>query len=215
MSCLLALLLIDASERTRGDDRDYWNQQIVEGPAIGRWKPWFYADTRTGLETGRWTGYVLSPRMRYALTDHLNAEAHYSWVSTRGPGSGLVGQHRAELELNPHRRFGERWTAILRNRLESRWIEGHDGVDLRARHRLHVEYALQGMGPWTSVFLQEEVFVELGSGRVTENRLVPLGFGFRLGKHAGLRLYYAWRPIRTTERWHDTHFLASQMVWRF
>lgn len=197
------------------DEWDYWNQQVVEGPSVGRWKPWFYADTRTGLETGEMTGYVLSPRIRYALADGLNAEAHYSWVSTRNAAGEYVDQHRAEFELNPNWRLGKRWTAVLRNRVEVRWIENRTGVSPRTRHRLHLEYAVEGMGPLTSLFWEDEAIFEYDGIHLSENRLVPLGLGFRLGKHANLKLYYTWRPLKLKSGWEDTHFLASQVVWKF
>jgi len=199
----------------RADDWDYWNQQVVEGPKLGRWTPWFYADTRTGLETGRTTGYVLSPRVRYQLADGLNAEAHYSWVSTRNSRGEFIDQHRAEFELNPNWRLGTNLLVVLRNRVEVRWIENQTGVSPRTRHRLHVEYALHGMGPLTSVFFQNEAIFEYDGFRLSEDRLVPLGLGFRLGSHANLRVYYCWRPLHLQSGWHDTQFVATQVTWKF
>lgn len=199
----------------RADEWDHWNQQIVDGPKLGRWKPWFYADTRTGLETGEMTGYVLSPRIRYALAEGLNAEVHYSWVSTRNAAGEYIDQHRAEFELNPNWRLGKRWTAVFRNRVEVRWIENQTGINPRTRHRLHLEYAVEGMGPLTSLFWEEEAIFEYNGVHLSENRLVPFGLGFRLGEHAGLRLYYTWRPLKLKNGWEDTHFLASQVVWKF
>jgi len=197
------------------DEWDYWNQQIVEGPRLGRWTPWLYADTRTGLESGRMTGHVLSPRIRYSLGDGLNAEAHYSWVSIRSASGEHLDQHRAEFELNPNWKPTPRLTVVLRNRVEVRWLEGQSGIDPRTRHRLHVEYALQRLGPWTSVFFQEEAILEYDGLHLAENRLVPLGLGFRPGENASLKVYYTWRPMRLRAGWQDTHFIASQVTWRF
>lgn len=199
----------------RADEWDYWNQQIVEGPRLGRWTPWFYADTRTGLETGRMTGYVLSPRVRYRLNEGLNAEAHYSWVSTRNTAGEYIDQHRAEFELNPRWNLSPHLFVVVRNRVEVRWIENQTGVSPRTRHRLHVEYALQRAGPLTSLFFENESIFEYDGFRLGENRLVPLGLGFRLGDHANLRLYYTWRPLHLKSGWQDNHFIASQLVWKF
>jgi hypothetical protein len=105
--------------------------------------------------------------------------------------------------------------AVVRNRVEVRWIENQTGVSPRTRHRLHVEYALHGAGPLTSVFLENESIFEYDGFRLSENRLVPLGLGFRLGDHANLRLYYTWRPLHLKSGWQDNHFIASQLVWKF
>lgn len=156
--------------------------------------------------------YRLTPRLIVDPSRYLRTTLGYTYLPTRLSDSDeFIDQHRLELELTPRWPVNDRLTFELRNRLEIRWIEGLSGTNERSRHRLGARYRVREAGFFRSVFLSDEVIYDFDRGDVSQNRLVPLGFGFHLSRKTGFNFYYMLQSFQVSGRWSHAHVLGTHL----
>jgi hypothetical protein len=112
-----------------------------------------------------------------------------------------LNQHRAEFQLNPHTKLGERYTLSFRNRLELRWHENADNREERTRHRLRFHVLTPELGLLRAMYFSNELFYDFERGIVSENRLVPLGLNVWPTQQIGLRAFFMLRSIHEAGGW--------------
>lgn len=173
---------------------------------VGTAEARFYEDSRELLQ------YRLTPRLVVDPSRYLRTTVGYTYLPTRrSDADEFIDQHRLEIELTPRWPVNDRLTLELRNRLEVRWIEGLDGTNERSRHRLGASYRLRDTGLLRSVFARDEVILNLDLADVTQNRLVPLGIGFRLGEKVGFNLYYMLQSFQRPDGWSHAHIIGTHL----
>lgn len=158
-------------------------------------------------------GYYVSQKLTYDALPHLQLGINGSRLETEVPDTS-GGEHRsavwrAEFDVTPQVRLGERWSIQVRNRAEFRWPEGSAAPVFRSRHRLALTYRLENAGPLTGLYSYYEYIHDWDLGRDGEHRVTPLGFEWRLFEGVKLRTGYEWRTRIAGGRWQDSHiFLA-------
>jgi hypothetical protein len=136
----------------------------------------------------------------------------YRYTEAKTPAGDWRHQHRGEFQVTPHFQLHERLSVSLRNRLELRWNEGAGDVNEVSRHRLQFSLATPEWRPVRSVYISNEIFHNYDRGRISENRLVPLGLRFRLHEKANLRVFYMIRSVRGADEWRHVHVLGTGLA---
>jgi hypothetical protein len=173
----------------------------------------------------------LTTSLHFRITDDISTLSHWrlgqevkvdplAWLSVgaalrRSESKNSAGawryQHRAELELNPHWRLGERIRLNLRNRLEVQQRQGSSDLSERLRHRLRLSFQTSKTATLRELYAENEVLHRFDRGMITENRAVPLGLNLRLPAGAGLRTYYMLRSVRGSTTWRHEHIVGSSL----
>lgn len=200
-----ALALVAAP--TRAGDLQLWQWVTIDFFKNDRWRLYLYGDNRIGDDLSSAYLQIASPRVTWSAFDHLDLGLGYAWLNI-DPLSGAddFWQHRAEFEFNPKIRSGP-WSFHNRNRLELRWDDGRGRRRPRLRNRLQIMFNLdhgENPGLFTHLYANNEFFFDLSSGEYVENRLIPLGIGFRLSRSATLNLFVMMQSLNGPGGWtHD------------
>lgn len=126
---------------------------------------------------------ILRPAVGYRILPSLVAHLGYAWVPTWREGEPpRTDEHRIWQQLVLSGKPLDGASVLVRPRVEQRWVDGADGVAMRARLFLRADYDL-GESPWLSV-VWNETFFHLNDaawgpqGGFDQNRLF-LGAGIR------------------------------------
>ncbi|MBM3458593.1 MAG: DUF2490 domain-containing protein [Armatimonadetes bacterium] len=159
---LLALALLAGPGRAaRADDNDsqQWTLITVQKSLSPRWKLYFEVQPRHGSDVGGIELLVLRPAIGYQLTPKLSVWQGYGWTRLLTPR--FVGEHRSFQQLLYEDSFG-RMAFTNRFRLEERFLDGLDGVSLRARYMVRLSYPISRDRRWSLVGY-DELFWNLNS----------------------------------------------------
>ncbi len=154
--------------------------------------------------------YLITPQISWQANEHLQAGMAYTLLGVRDT-AGFNNDHRLELELNPHWELAD-WVRLdLRNRLEVRFREGPGNGTERTRHRLQFSFPLYHTGALKSLFVNNEVFLDLDRHQYNQNRLTPLGVSIRLSEHSQMRVFYMLQSTRLRADWDHAHALGTHL----
>ncbi len=137
--CLLALLLAPLPARASTDGQ-LWLNMLAQGSISGDLIFWFDASGRFSDDASRLGQTLFRGAIGTRVSPNLSLVAGYVHVrTTPRTGAGTVEHRGWQQALYPIIR-GERAQLIGRTRLEQRWLDGGDGMSLRARQlfRLNV-----------------------------------------------------------------------------
>ena len=158
---LLALgLAAPASSQTVTDER-VWTGFTAQG-RLGAGSPWRWSsDSLIRARDGVHTLDFLAERVLISrdLTRGSSAGIGYAYGAGFLASGGTQGEHRF---LQQYMWNGGGRTLSLRSRVEERFIEGNDGVLLRARQQVRVNWPLSAAGQLQFV-ASEEVFFDANS----------------------------------------------------
>lgn len=203
-------VLLGGVPRLWADDLQGWHRVSFSVWQKGRWEAQFSAEGRWMEDSSRLHEYLFTPQITWQANEHLQAGMAYTLLGVRD-ATGFNSDHRLELELNPHWELAE-WVRLdLRNRLEVRFREGPGNGTERTRHRVQFSIPLHHTGALKSLFVNNEVFLDLDHHQFNQNRLTPLGLSFRLNEHAQLRLFYLLQSTRTRADWNHAHALGTHL----
>jgi hypothetical protein len=154
---------------------------------------------------------TISQRLQFDPRPWLGLSLNYTYVHTLPLGAEyFVDTHRPEIEITPRwKLLGLDWE--LRNRLELRYTEGVGEVRPRLRHRLQGTLPLKDMGRLGALVFSNEVFYDTTLDRISENRLLPLSFSFKLSPHATLITGYGIQSLRSKDEWVQSNIIVSTM----
>lgn len=163
--------------------------------------------------------YLVSPQLKYDLTEHLTLGMNYSYVNLKifNPAAGreeFKFHHRLELEVNPHWNLGEWLLITTMNRYEFRWVEDAGSHNPRVRHRTQLEFPLKDPQPLRSFYVSSEFFYDINDHRYNENWTVPLGVKFKISSKVSLSTYYMIQS-RLTDAWTTTQIIGTNMFVNF
>jgi len=156
---ILAFALLFASTIPRGaeaveGDGQVWMQGIVRVALPGRFRLWLEAQPRVGGDGIR--QLLLRPAIGWQVTPSWTIWQGYGFTPSFQPWRS---ENRLYQESLLDHSFGA-LRMINRTRLEERFIEGVDGVSLRARHLLRFTHPIDGARRWF-VALSDEAFATL------------------------------------------------------
>jgi hypothetical protein len=193
-------------EAWAGDQVQAWYQSAVWLRLDPRWSVGSYQEARLNDGAGELHTWIVSPRIRYELDPRFHLQVNTSWVEALNAAqSRRVDSFRVELEANPNFSVGDRLHFTLRNRVEWRWLEGGDVFNTRIRLRPQLDWIVARSGVFRGFYANNEFFYDFTPGRVTENRLVPLGLVLRPSEAVELRVFYLWRRVLGGGDWFTYH----------
>jgi hypothetical protein len=189
---------------------EWWAWTSIEFWRSDRAKAWLFAGNRLDTQDGPYV-QIVSPRFKYEVLPWLDIATGQSVLSIENVRTEeRTTQWRPELELNPHFRLGPRLSVELRNRMEWRWNDGESFTTHRSRHRVQFGYSLrEPFGPLTRVFANNEWIIDLHRHQWAENRVVPAGLTFHLGKEADLDVFYMVLSSHTASHWRHESVLGT------
>ncbi|MCB1279144.1 DUF2490 domain-containing protein [Prosthecobacter sp.] len=205
---LLSVLPLQADE--------WWAWNMVEFYHEPPWTAGLFMGNRADTEDGSYV-QIVSPRAKYAVLPWLDLGLGLSTLSIENPNTHFrYEQLRPELEINPKFDLTKDLRLDWRNRMEWRKNENTAFTTHRTRHRLQLNWTLpQPVGPLTRVFVSNEWLADLHRGEWSENRLVPLGLTFNLGKNTDLDLFYMVCSSRPKTEWTHESVLGTYLRVRF
>ena len=217
--CLLLLSLTLPALPTKADE-----SLARFGVSLKPWRTEKFESTSYGefqlSDSSRNPTFVMfSQRFHWWATTNLAIGPGYTYVlkAKHDDDTGLEPYkytHRAEFEVNP--RWKRDWGMItLRNRVEYRWIEDEGRNNTRSRHRAEFSFPLKRHGPLTEFFTSTELFYDYRANQLSEHRLVPAGFGWKLSEHATLRTFYMLQSPHHPPDWTHNHVLYTQLLLTF
>lgn len=195
---------------SRADDAQFWQWATIDLHKNENWRLYLYADNRIGDDVSDAYLQILSPRVKWSAHENFDFGLGYAWLNINPLlGGEEFWQHRAEFEFNPKFTTGP-WSFHNRNRMELRWNNGEGKRRPRLRNRLQVKYRLdKGLAPLTYLYVNNEFFFDLSVGRFSENRLVPLGIGFKLTENTTLNLFYMRQSIQGRNDWRHANVAGT------
>lgn len=191
-----------------------WNIKVVDTRCVDLIQ---YGEVHVSDHAPAPLQYQLSERVAFDPWKSLGFALGYTYLS-RQVHHGLLdawddtATHRFEVEVNPRWDLGKGVKLSLRNRFEERWIEDKPGTYPRSRHRLELAVPLRKASPVSEVFTYVEPFVDWRTGEVSQTRVVPLGWTFRLSRQLSLRTYYAWQTFQNGADHYNEHMLWTQWL---
>jgi hypothetical protein len=195
---VIVLALVVAVVSARGQEADYQYRAAANVSLfdVGRFNFTTYGEASWSSGETRPFAYLVSPRLSYRLTEWLTTGVNYTFIeaSVLDAATGSVDRvdsQRAEFELNPGFRLGERFRFRLRNRYEHRWL-ANGTQDDRTRLRFEFYWETPQWKPLKEIYAFDEVFIDWTNTRVSINRVMPLGLNWRLAERVGLRTFYFW-----------------------
>jgi hypothetical protein len=194
---------------------EWWAWTFLEMPRPP-WSGGIFMANRMDTDDASYVQLV-SPRVKYAVTPWLDLGLNLSYLEITPPATGdTYHQIRPELELNPKVDLTRQLRLEWRNRMEWRKNEGEDLTISRTRHRLQLAWTLPApAGPLTRVFINDEWFFDLHLRHGVENRVVPLGFTFKLASWSDLDCFYMIDSTRTPDGWRHESVIGTYLRLRF
>jgi Protein of unknown function (DUF2490) len=207
---LVAGMLMQAAPWARADAQaQVWYQSQIFHRLSQRWSVGNYAEARVNDGVGDLHTWILSPRVRYDLTSHVQLQLNTSWVGALNAGQTRnVDSFRLELEANPRLELSRHFQISMRNRFEWRWLDGGDEYNTRIRIRPQLDWTLARTGLFRGLYASNEVFYDFDQDRVSENRLVPLGAVFRPSEALEIRVFHLWRRTLGGTTWFNYHAIG-------
>jgi hypothetical protein len=204
---LVAGVLTQTSSGARADDQaQAWYQSQIFYRLSPHWSVGNYAEARLNDGVGELHTWMISPRVRYDLTSHLQLQFNTSWVEAfNAPQTRKVDSFRLEVEVNPRLELTRDLQFSMRNRFEWRWMEGGEDYNTRARIRPQLDWTISRTGLFRGLYANNEVIYDFDLDRVTENRLVPLGVVLRPSEALEVRVFHMGRRTLGGNTWFDYH----------
>jgi hypothetical protein len=214
-SFLAGLLMLGAS--ARADEAHYRSELYVKLVSTKRVDFTVWGQVGFSDSTPNPNRYLAGPKLAFNVLENLAVGVNYSYFERQlfNPlthDSQAVGDHRAEVEINPHWTFQDGVQLNLRNRWEHRWFVNSHLENDRSRHRIELVFPMKRTGALTDVFTQAEGFWDYDRGVTSEWRIVPLGLTFRLAPQLRFRTFYMWHQTQPPSGWQNAHVFYTQIL---
>ena len=209
-------ILFAAIAPGRADQLQGWYQNTIWKRLNDQWSVGNYAEARVNDGLGDLHTWILSPRVRYDLHPRLQLQLNTTWVEAlNGPQTRSVDSFRLEFEANPNVKLYESVEYSMRNRFEWRRLDNGDAFTTRIRMRPQFDWVMARSGVFRGLYANNEVFYDFTQGRITENRLIPLGAVFRPSPELELRVFHLWRRTLAGTQWFDYQALGVLATYTF
>jgi hypothetical protein len=143
----------------------------------------------------------------------LRAGVAYRYTESKNSLGDWQFQHRNDLQLTPHWKLDKWGSMSLRNRLELRWNQNTSEMNIRSRHRMQVNISTPQWRPLQAIYINNEVFHDFDLGKISENRVVPLGLRLQWNDKTNYRLFYMLRSARSTHQWRHDHIVGIGLIY--
>ena len=155
---------------------------------------------------------LISEQLQFKMSDTLAFEFHYSCIHERAVVSNSVWrwQHRLEMEFNKTFIFLCKNQILTRNRLEIRRIEKNPKTLYRLRQRTAFIVPISDKGSLRAYSLHNEIFYDLSSRRLTQNRFSPCTLTFNLDL-IELDLFLMLRYFLHENGWYQSFVVGTQI----
>lgn len=209
-------ILFAAIAPGRADQLQGWYQSTIWKRLNDQWSVGNYAEARVNDGLGDLHTWIVSPRVRYDLHPRLQLQLNTTWVEAlNGPQTRSVDSFRLEFEANPNVKLSESVEYSMRNRFEWRRLDNGDAFNTRIRMRPQFDWVMARSGVFRGLYANNEVFYDFTQGRITENRLIPLGAVFRPSPELELRVFHLWRKTLAGTQWFDHQALGVLATYTF
>lgn len=217
----MLLTVIFPFETVQGeDDFQYWSRyqvKLLDTEHIDFVNFWEFRAFEDASDVGLW---YTSQKLIFDYFKNLQFGLNYTYLENESasPRSGKVHskyQHRLELEANPHWKWGD-WLRIdNRNRVEFRWIQDKGSDNGRYRQRWQVSVPVKNIPKVQKIYANNEVFWLFETGKVNENRLIPLGVSFKVTEKSSLSLFYMIQSRKRGGNWTSNQILGTFLSFKF
>ena len=216
---LIALLAPPATAALAGppDDFQYRSRLDLRWLDTTNWVATTWGEMRWTHDASRFTNWRVSQSLQYNPSPALTFGVGYTFIEQDGFDSiaqsdAFRDTHRAEFDVIPRFQLADDLRLNWRVRFENRWIDGRGGWNPQFRTKPELVFALHGAGPLAEVFASDEIFYDLKQDLFAENRFIPAGLSWSLGRHARLRIYYLLDSVNGANGWVNLHVLQTQLT---
>jgi hypothetical protein len=215
--CSLYLLIASSAFAEFDDDARLWQTLGITFHEDASWKVTAVAQSRL-FDEGKFLGVrLVAPTLEYKVHPNVNIGATYLLEDARSePGADFTRLHIFWLHVSPHWQIGNKVNFSMRHVLGLRAIESAADTTI-SRHRFNLDYRVENGGCLVGVGVGTEVFYNYDTGRVFENRLIPLKLSFKVLANTKLSLYYMAQSklYPGTSSWETAHVFGQSVSYKF
>lgn len=146
------------------------------------------------------------------LLPNLDVEAHYTLIYRKPRGGTSYGFiNRIELEANPFLHLSSDWLLKWRNRLMFLSVPKTSKIISVFSHRVDLVRPLADSGPLVALRCFDELYFNITSNQMTQNRLIPLQLTLALAPSIVLDLLLMVRNFQSSGKWYRSVVFGSQV----
>lgn len=192
-SAAFVLTLLLCSSELAADDLQQWTSLLLTNRFDERWSATFLTQGRIDDDTTGGQILLLRPELGYNVSREVQFSLGFDYFTKFNEGRS--NEYRVWEQLGVEQNLGG--VGITnRVRVEQRFIDGADGVGLRARYRLRGQGWLGAERDWL-LFASNEVFfnindVERGPRAGFNQNRLQTGLGYKLRKGARIEAAHQW-----------------------
>jgi hypothetical protein len=193
-------------------DAEYWQYVDWTQAECDKFTWYGAGEVRLNRELGTLYYFRITECLRYKVNDNLDLEAHYSFLYDRPIGHEFFRTtSRIELEFNPHFDLSSQISYQGRNRLELLKQQHNPQIVPIYRHRSRLVRTLENSGKIKSVSVGNEIFIDLLTNEITQNRFVPILVTLSLGEKRTMDLFLQIRNFRSADLWRQSVAFGSSL----
>ena len=217
LGCWLIFLsgLLLLSLQAEDNDFQTWQWYTIPVYEVGNFRIQGFFETRWSDDSSHFKLALMSPQFDYKIDPYTRVGLNYTYIQSDPFGSNSSDQQRFEPQVSNNFPLTKELTLVARNRMEFRWIKGNENMDTRIRSRIGLEYKLEGLGPLTSIYANDEIFYDITEGSFNENRAIPLGLEFTLSKHVIFDLFNMIQSVEQPKGWQQNIILGTSVRFKF
>lgn len=211
----LILLLFSPISQLQCEDyySEYWQKFF--------WKMWehksFVLGTYIKIDTGNHfkstRSLQFNEQLSWKASKNFSLEIHYAYLHGRSvvPNSLWKWQHRLELEANPTFQLPCHYLIKTRNRLEIRRLQREPKTQYEFRQRTMFVVPFEKWGPLKSFSLYNELFYNISTRLITQDRVCPCQLTFALSDKVDLDLFFLVYFFNTDNVWKKSAVFGTQL----
>ncbi len=202
--CFLAFVFVGSMTVLAQNDNQAWlagRKSLLKKDNLGID---FYFEIRVREDARQAYGYFFGPTIAYKVKPWLRVGGAFRVIHIKRGDQGFAKIRRPEFVFTFSQKLTGRLHFALRNRYEYFSREGRDDTD-RLRSRITFSSPLR-RGALTGLYFSNEFFYVAETGFWERNRVIPIGFNFKVGRKQKLKLFYMIEHLRRGSR--DFHSLG-------
>ena len=161
-----------------------------------------------------WRSIQINEQFAWKASKDLTLEIHYAYLHNRSivSNSPWRWQNRLELEINPKFHPSSHFEIRTRNRLEIRRVEKEPKTLYTFRQQTMVYFPIDTTSSLKAYSFYNEVFYDLSTSRVTQNRLYPIQLTFTLSDKVEFEAFFMIRFFLHADTWKKSGVLGTQFA---
>lgn len=165
---IILLILFSFPALAVENDFGLWVPTYINLPITEKVKSQLEVTPRIQDNLTEFSQLLIRPSVGYQLTKELSIWQGYGWITNYIPKFASENRIWQQLLYEKHFKRFPRFSLVNRFRVEERFFEDVNGVPVRLRNMLRLQYALGKKQKW-SLVLFDEPFINLGKTPIGPN----------------------------------------------